>query len=125
MVHGHNVSSGGALPILVTLIGWITLIKGALFLFLPPETESSLILDTLHLERFLFIPRQCSCFRHLSHLRGVRPTAREEIIAHFKFPKNPVISCSTSASFDKNTSRSACGNRTTRAMGTPLSKAFA
>ena len=55
MVHGHNVSSGGALLILVTLIGWITLIKGTLFLFLPPATESSLILDTLHLERFFYL----------------------------------------------------------------------
>jgi hypothetical protein len=55
MVLGHNVWSGGALPVLVTLIGWITLIKGALFLFLPPETESSLFLDTLRLEQFFYL----------------------------------------------------------------------
>ncbi len=36
MILSHNVWSGGALPIIVTLIGWLTLIKGLLFLFLPP-----------------------------------------------------------------------------------------
>src|SRR5246127_3311704 len=37
IVLGHNAWSGGALPILVTLIGWVMLIRGVLFLFLPPE----------------------------------------------------------------------------------------
>jgi hypothetical protein len=55
MVLGHNIWSGGAVPVLVTLIGWITLVKGALFLFLPPETESSLFLDTLHLEQLFYL----------------------------------------------------------------------
>lgn len=32
----HTVWSGGPVPIIVTLVGWLTLIKGALFLFLPP-----------------------------------------------------------------------------------------
>jgi hypothetical protein len=32
----HNVWSGGAVPIIVTLVGWLALIKGGLFLFLPP-----------------------------------------------------------------------------------------
>lgn len=37
IVLAHNVWSGGALPLLVTLIGWVMLIRGVLFLFLPPE----------------------------------------------------------------------------------------
>jgi len=35
MVLGHNVWSGGVLPVVVTLVGWIALIKGLLILFLP------------------------------------------------------------------------------------------
>jgi len=37
IVLGHNVWSGGALPIVVTLLGWITLIRGVVLLFLSPE----------------------------------------------------------------------------------------
>lgn len=37
IVLAHNVWSGGPLPVLVTLIGWVMLIRGVLFLFLPPE----------------------------------------------------------------------------------------
>src|SRR6266566_977525 len=36
IVLAHNISSGGVLPILVTLIGWVMLIRGVLFLFLHP-----------------------------------------------------------------------------------------
>ena len=39
IVLAHNVWSGGALPVVVTLVGWISLIKGLIFLFLPPETS--------------------------------------------------------------------------------------
>ena len=39
IVLAHNVWSGGALPIVVTLIGWISLIKGLVFLLLSPETS--------------------------------------------------------------------------------------
>jgi len=52
MVLSHNLWSGGAVTVMVTLVGWIALIKGALLLFLSPETESSLFLNTLHLEQF-------------------------------------------------------------------------
>lgn len=37
IVLAHNVWSGGPLPLLVTLIGWVMLVRGVLFLFLPPE----------------------------------------------------------------------------------------
>ena len=38
MVVGHNVWSGGALPVVVTLLGWVTLIKGVVLLATPPRT---------------------------------------------------------------------------------------
>ena len=37
MVLGHNRWSGGALPEVVTLVGWLILAKGVLLLFLTPE----------------------------------------------------------------------------------------
>ena len=37
MVLGHNVWSGGALPVVVTLVGWLILAKGVLLLLLPPD----------------------------------------------------------------------------------------
>ena len=40
MILGHNVWSGGALPVVVTLVGWLILAKGLLLLFLTPEALS-------------------------------------------------------------------------------------
>jgi len=37
MVLGHNVWSGGLLPVVVTLVGWLILIKGLVLLFLSPD----------------------------------------------------------------------------------------
>jgi hypothetical protein len=36
-VVGHNVWSGGALPVAVTLLGWATLIKGVVLMATPPR----------------------------------------------------------------------------------------
>lgn len=55
MVLGHNVWSGGALPVLVTLIGWTTLIKGLLFVFLPPDAEATFFLATLHYAQRFYV----------------------------------------------------------------------
>jgi hypothetical protein len=52
MALAHNVWSGGVLPVVVTLIGWITLLKGALILFLPPEAAVGFFLGDLHYESF-------------------------------------------------------------------------
>jgi hypothetical protein len=41
MVIGHNRWSGGGLTIAVTVLGWLTLIKGAAILAAPPGTLSS------------------------------------------------------------------------------------
>jgi hypothetical protein len=35
VVVGHNVWSGGALPVAVTLLGWLTLIKGVALMATP------------------------------------------------------------------------------------------
>jgi hypothetical protein len=37
MILGHNVWSGGSLPVVVTLVGWLMLAKGLLLLFITPE----------------------------------------------------------------------------------------
>jgi hypothetical protein len=51
IVLAHNVWSGGALPIIVTLFGWISLIKGTLLLLLSPETESRVFIVGLRYEQ--------------------------------------------------------------------------
>jgi hypothetical protein len=51
----HNVWSGGALPVIVTLIGWLTLIKGLLFLFLPPPAAVGIVLWGPAYERFFYL----------------------------------------------------------------------
>jgi hypothetical protein len=38
IVLSHNIWSGGALPVVVTLFGWIILLRGLLLLILPHET---------------------------------------------------------------------------------------
>src|SRR5271169_2998765 len=50
IVLAHNVWSGGVLPIMVTLFGWVSLIKGMLLLLLAPETESSVFIVGLRYE---------------------------------------------------------------------------
>jgi len=55
MVLAHNVWSGGALAVIVTVVGWITLIKSLLFLFLPPEMEAGLFLGWLHYQQLFYV----------------------------------------------------------------------
>jgi hypothetical protein len=40
MILGHDVWSGGVLPVAVTLVGWLIFAKGLLLLLLPPEALS-------------------------------------------------------------------------------------
>ena len=54
LVLGHNIWSGGILPVLVTLIGWLMLIRGVLFLFLPPAATLR-ILEVMQFERFFYV----------------------------------------------------------------------
>jgi hypothetical protein len=51
LVLAHNVWSGGVLPILVTLFGWASLIKGMLLLALSPGTESRVFVVGLGYEQ--------------------------------------------------------------------------
>jgi len=55
MVLAHNIWSGGALVFVVTLVGWITLIKGLTFLFLLPEMEAALFLGQLHYQQLFYL----------------------------------------------------------------------
>ena len=41
IVLGHNVWTGGALAIVVTLFGWAALLKGVSLLLVPPSTMAS------------------------------------------------------------------------------------
>jgi hypothetical protein len=47
MILGHNVWSGGALPVVVTLVGWVILAKGLMLLFVTPEALQQ-IFDHMH-----------------------------------------------------------------------------
>jgi hypothetical protein len=51
----HNVWSGGAAPVIATLIGWAALLKGVLFLFLPTEAAAGFYLHTLRYEQRLHL----------------------------------------------------------------------
>lgn len=55
MVLGHNVWTGGMLPVVVTLIGWSALMKGVLLLFLPPRTAAWFYLAGLRYERNFYL----------------------------------------------------------------------
>ena len=55
MVLAHNIWSGGALVVIVTLVGWITLIKGLFFLFLPPGMEAEFFLRQLHYQDLFYL----------------------------------------------------------------------
>ncbi len=55
MVLGHNVWSGGALPVVVTLVGWLLLCKSILILFLSPEAASAIFIDRLDYEHLFYL----------------------------------------------------------------------
>ncbi|MGO9803798.1 MAG: hypothetical protein ACLPTM_03290 [Steroidobacteraceae bacterium] len=48
LVLGHNLWSGGALAVVVTVIGWLTLLKGLVFWLLPQDAVASFYLGRLH-----------------------------------------------------------------------------
>jgi hypothetical protein len=77
IILGHNVWSGGALPVIVTLVGWVTLVKGALLLFLSPEAESKFFLEGLHYEQLFYVYLAISLLLgvYLTYA-GIRSTAR-------------------------------------------------
>jgi hypothetical protein len=54
IVLAHNIWSGGILPVLVTLIGWVMVVRGVLFLFLPPEATLA-ILAAMQFGRLFYV----------------------------------------------------------------------
>jgi hypothetical protein len=52
MVLGHNVWSGGALPVVVTLIGWLMTIRGGALLVLSQDTKLRIFEALRYEERF-------------------------------------------------------------------------
>lgn len=77
IVLNHNVWSGGALPVVVTLAGWTTLIKGALLLFLTPDAESAVFLDGLRFAQLFYLYCAISFVlgAYLTCGAGLRPNA--------------------------------------------------
>jgi hypothetical protein len=55
MVLTHNIWSAGPSALLVTIVGWITLMKGLLFLSLPREREADLLLAKLHYTEYFYL----------------------------------------------------------------------
>jgi hypothetical protein len=55
MVLTHNIWSGGTLTVLVTLIGWIALIKGVLFLIVPPGSSGAFFLNGFHYRQLSYL----------------------------------------------------------------------
>jgi hypothetical protein len=54
MVLGHNVWSGSALPIIVTIVGWITLIRSVVLLFVPPQALDRTF-QAIRFEEFYYV----------------------------------------------------------------------
>jgi hypothetical protein len=50
----HNRWSGGALPFIVTLYGWIALVKGLMFVWLPASAEEAFY-NALHFGQYFYL----------------------------------------------------------------------
>ena len=55
MVLGHNLWRGGGVTVVVTLVGWLTLLKALLILFFPPAVASGFLLQLLHSDRVFYV----------------------------------------------------------------------
>jgi len=53
MIIGHNIWSGGALPVVVTLVGWLMVIRGAGLLALSPAGTAKLV-EALRYEHLFY-----------------------------------------------------------------------
>lgn len=54
IVVGHNVWSGGLMPIIITLFGWSQFLRGLALLLLPAETQIAFF-QVMRLEDFFYI----------------------------------------------------------------------
>jgi len=50
----HNIWSGGAVPVIVTLSGWLTLLKGVVFVGLAPVSPTDFYLLELRYEQLYY-----------------------------------------------------------------------
>jgi hypothetical protein len=55
MVLAHNVWSGGVLPVVVTLTGWLMLLKGSMLLFLSPEGVYGTLIAGFRFEQLFYL----------------------------------------------------------------------
>ncbi|MBV8530061.1 MAG: hypothetical protein JO104_01990 [Candidatus Eremiobacteraeota bacterium] len=54
IVLGHNVWSGGVLPITVTIVGWLSTIKGLVLLFASPDALGTYV-QTIRYEQLYYL----------------------------------------------------------------------
>ncbi len=54
IILGHNVWSGGALPVVITVVGWLMLVKGLVLLLVTPETMTQLFGGMHYAEHYFF-----------------------------------------------------------------------
>jgi vacuolar-type H+-ATPase subunit I/STV1 len=55
MVLAHNIWSSGALAVVVTLVGWLALIKGLFFLYLIPDVGAEYLLKMLRHPQLFYV----------------------------------------------------------------------
>jgi hypothetical protein len=78
IVLGHNVWSGGALPVVVTLVGWLIFAKGLLLLFLAPEALSRMFEQMRYAEHYyLFLAPALVIGLYLTWAGFTAPDSRE------------------------------------------------
>ena len=61
-VIGHNVWQGGALPVVVTVLGWLTLIKGFALMITPPDKLGNFYRVMHEPQRFRIYMGVCTAF---------------------------------------------------------------
>ncbi len=77
MIIGHNVWSGGALPVVVTLVGWLILAKGLILLFLTPEALTQYFERTHYGEHiYLYVAPSLVIGLYLTWAGFTSPTSR-------------------------------------------------
>jgi hypothetical protein len=74
MVLSHNIWSGGILPVVITLFGWVTLIRAIILLWAPPEALVSLF-ERIDFEKYFYVPVSISLVLglYLTYM-GFRPS---------------------------------------------------
>ena len=55
LILSHNIWSGGAVPVIITIIGWSSLIKGLAFLLLPPPAAVGIVVWGPAYEHFFYL----------------------------------------------------------------------